>query len=146
MAPSATSPDITPEPNMVKDVRNGACGSEAARCLIDRSLNEIPFEVVGSKGNYLHMSNGQKIFDATGGAAVACVGHGNREVREAVMDQMEVNSYCNSMLFTNSINGKLAQEIILGTGNLMSRVYICCSGKVSYTPTKLSNVDIPARL
>ncbi|KFY24062.1 hypothetical protein V493_05467 [Pseudogymnoascus sp. VKM F-4281 (FW-2241)] len=128
MAPSATSPDITPEPNMARNVRNGACGSEAPRCLIDRSLNEIPFEVVGSKGNYLHMSNGQKLFDATGGAAVACLGHGNREVREAVMDQMDVNSYCNSMLFTNSINGKLAQEIILGTGNLMSRVYICCSG------------------
>lgn len=134
MAPSATSPGVVSKLNMAKDVKDGASAADGRRCLIDRSLNEIPYEVVGSKGNYLHMSSGHKIFDATGGAAVACVGHGNREVREAMIDQMEVNSYSNSMLFTNSINGKLAQEIIQGTGNLMSRVYICSSGKASYTP------------
>ncbi|KAL5344537.1 hypothetical protein ACLOAV_010520 [Pseudogymnoascus australis] len=128
MAPSATSPGVVSQLNMAKDAKDAANGAEARRCLIDRSLNELPFEVIGSKGNYLHMSSGRKIFDATGGAAVACLGHGNREVREAILDQMEVNSYCNSMLFTNPINGKLAQEIILGTGNLMSRVYICSSG------------------
>lgn len=135
MAPSATSPGVVSQLSMAKDVKDGASGADGRRCLIDRSLNEIPYEVIGSKGNYLHMSSGNKIFDATGGAAVACLGHGNREVREAAIDQMEVNSYCNSMLFTNSINGKLAQEIIQGTGNLMSRVYICSSGKASYTPT-----------
>ncbi|KFY71117.1 hypothetical protein V499_08677 [Pseudogymnoascus sp. VKM F-103] len=128
MAPSATSPGVVSKPNMAKDVKDGANGTEAPRCLIDRSLIEVPFEVIGSKGNYLHMSSGSKIFDATGGAAVACLGHGNREVKEAMLDQMDVNSYCNSMLFTNSINGTLAQEIIRGTGNLMSRVYICSSG------------------
>ncbi|KFY16840.1 hypothetical protein V492_01053 [Pseudogymnoascus sp. VKM F-4246] len=122
--PSATSPGV-PQLNMVKDVKDAAAGR---RCLIDRSLNELPVEVVGSKGNYLHMSSGHKIFDATGGAAVACLGHGNREVKEAMVDQLNVNAYSNSMLFTNPVNGKLAQEIIQGTGNLMSRVYICSSG------------------
>lgn len=135
MAPSATSPGVASQFNMPKDVKDGANGTQAGRCLIDRSLNELPVEVIGSKGNYLHMSSGHNIFDATGGAAVACLGHGNREVKEAMIDQLDVNAYCNSMLFTNTINGKLAQEIIQGTGNLMSRVYICSSGKASLTPT-----------
>lgn len=132
MAPSATSPRVVSQPHMAKDVK-GTSSSEGRRCLVDRSLNELPSVVIGSKGNYLQMSSGQRIFDATGGAAVACLGHGNHEVREAIMDQLDVNAYSNSMLFTNPVNGTLAQEIIEGTGNLMSRVYICSSGKATCT-------------
>ncbi|KFY31828.1 hypothetical protein V493_00758 [Pseudogymnoascus sp. VKM F-4281 (FW-2241)] len=100
----------------------------AGRCLVDRSLDEPPLEVNGSDGNYLYLSNSQMIFDATGGAAVACLGHGNQEVIQAITDQLWVNTYCNSMVFTTKVATQLADEIIAGTGNLMSRVYICSSG------------------
>ena len=45
--------------------------------VLHRSLHQDPLRVTSSKGNFLHLSNGQKIFDATGGAAVACLGHGD---------------------------------------------------------------------
>lgn len=45
--------------------------------VLHRSLHQGPLHVVSAKGHYLHLSNGQKIFDATGGAAVACLGHGD---------------------------------------------------------------------
>lgn len=103
----------------------------AGRCLVDRSLNEPPLEVIRSGGNYLHLSNGQMIFDATGGAAVACLGHGNLEVIQAITDQLQMNAYSNSQVFTTRAASDLAEEIILGTGNLMSRVYFCSSGTIS---------------
>ncbi|KAL5344934.1 hypothetical protein ACLOAV_009887 [Pseudogymnoascus australis] len=93
----------------------------AGRHLVDRSLNESPLQVDFSEGNYLYLSNDQMIFDATGGAAVACLGHGDQEVIQAITDQLWVNTYCNSMVFTTKVATLLADEIISGTGNLMSR-------------------------
>ena len=45
--------------------------------VLHRSLHADPLRVRSAKGNLLYLSNGQKIFDATGGAAVACLGHGD---------------------------------------------------------------------
>lgn len=57
------------------DVRIARPGDTST--VLHRSLHQDPLHVVSAKGHYLHLSNGQKIFDATGGAAVACLGHGN---------------------------------------------------------------------
>lgn len=43
--------------------------------VMHRSLNANPPRVISAKGSYLELENGQKIFDATGGAAVSCIGH-----------------------------------------------------------------------
>ena len=45
--------------------------------VLHRSLHHDPLRVLSGKGNVLRLSNGQSIFDATGGAAVACIGHGD---------------------------------------------------------------------
>jgi adenosylmethionine-8-amino-7-oxononanoate aminotransferase len=100
-----------------------------ARYLMDRDLNDVPLNVINSKGNYLYLSNGQKILDSTGGAAVAALGHGNAEVKQAMIDQMDKATYFNSMLFTADPNGELAEEVIRGTGYLMSKMFVCSSGK-----------------
>jgi 4-aminobutyrate aminotransferase-like enzyme len=80
MSPCAVSTDRVP-PGNVSDPAPDSY-------LMDRDLNTAPHEVTNAKGNYIHLGNGQTIFDATGGAAVACLGHGNQEVIEAVMNQM----------------------------------------------------------
>ena len=98
------------------------------RHLVDRSFVIPPLEVVGSKGNILTLANGQEVFDATGGAAVACIGHGNQEVKDAIIAQLDINSYCNSMLFSAPACEGLAKEVIEGTNNLMSKVWFCSSG------------------
>lgn len=99
-----------------------------ARHLVDRSFVIPPLEVVGSKGNILTLANGQQVFDATGGAAVACIGHGNQEVKDAIIAQLDINSYCNSMLFSAPACEDLAKQVIEGTNNLMSKVWFCSSG------------------
>jgi hypothetical protein len=45
--------------------------------VLHRSLRHSPLQVTSASGQYLLLSNGQKVLDATGGAAVACLGHGN---------------------------------------------------------------------
>lgn len=50
---------------------------ESRSSVLHRSLHSDPIRVESAKGNYLYLSNGQKILDATGGAAVSCLGHGD---------------------------------------------------------------------
>lgn len=45
--------------------------------VMHRSLHHEPLLAVSAKGHHLYLSNGQKVFDATGGAAVACLGGDN---------------------------------------------------------------------
>ena len=52
--------------------------------VLHRSLHADPLRVLSAKGNHLHLSNGQRIFDATGGAAVACLGHGDERYEQIV--------------------------------------------------------------
>lgn len=50
---------------------------QSTSAVLHRSLHHDPLRVLSGKGNQLRLSNGQSIFDATGGAAVACLGHGD---------------------------------------------------------------------
>lgn len=45
--------------------------------ILHRSLHEAPHKITHGKGNYLYREHGEPILDATGGAAVSCLGHGN---------------------------------------------------------------------
>lgn len=119
------------------------------RHLIDRSFIVPPLDVVASAGHLLTLSNGQEVFDATGGAAVSCIGHGNREVKDAILKQLDVNSYCNSMLFSSPVCEELAREVIDGTGGLMRKVWFCSSGESKFchfgdpTPVSLRRYGTP---
>ena len=48
--------------------------------LLHRSLIQDPLEVVTAKDSILTLASGKEIIDACGGAAVSCLGHGNKEV------------------------------------------------------------------
>ena len=52
-------------------------GKTAISAVLHRSLHHKPLHVLSAKGSYLYLDSEQKIFDATGGAAVSCLGHGN---------------------------------------------------------------------
>jgi adenosylmethionine-8-amino-7-oxononanoate aminotransferase len=52
-------------------------GETTKSAVLHRSLHHKPFHVVSAKGNTLYLDNGQELLDATGGAAVSCIGHGN---------------------------------------------------------------------
>lgn len=59
-------------------VFNGTDSQKPSKsAVLHRTLHHDPHRVIASQGHFLQLSNGQEIFDATGGAAVACLGHGD---------------------------------------------------------------------
>ncbi|GAB7353996.1 hypothetical protein MBLNU459_g4589t1 [Dothideomycetes sp. NU459] len=107
---------------------NGVMEHTKRSAVLHRSLHNDPLKVVGAQGNYLHLSNGQKILDATGGAAVSCLGHGNERVKQAIMEQMNQVSYCHSLFFATAGIEELAQTLVDSTGGEMTRAFVVSSG------------------
>ncbi|THX65754.1 aminotransferase, class III [Aureobasidium pullulans] len=102
--------------------------SESQSAVFHRSLHTNPIPIIGASGNYLHLSTGGKLLDATGGAAVSCLGHGNKRVKEAIISQLDVVSYVHSATFATEAAEKLARELVESTNGEMSRAYIVSSG------------------
>lgn len=96
--------------------------------LLHRSLHVTPSRVTSASGNYIHLSTGQRILDATGGAAVACLGHGNRRVGAAVAAQMQSFSYAHTLVFTSAAAEELADLLVESTGGAMSKAFVVSSG------------------
>ncbi|KAI9880262.1 MAG: hypothetical protein M1830_004607 [Pleopsidium flavum] len=96
--------------------------------MLHRNLKEEPHKVISAQGNYLTLDNGQRVLDATGGAAVACLGHGNDRVKKAIAAQMDEVSYCHSLFFGSTSGEGLARELIDSTHDHMSKAFIVSSG------------------
>ncbi|KAM3554857.1 hypothetical protein MY1884_005911 [Beauveria asiatica] len=103
-----------------------APGAQSA--VLHRNIKAPPMQVVDTKGTRIRFSCGHEVEDTTGGAAVACLGHGNKRVRQAMIDQMDKFSYSNSMFFGHQVGEDLATELINGTGGAMAKAYIMSSG------------------
>jgi adenosylmethionine-8-amino-7-oxononanoate aminotransferase len=66
-----------------------------------RKLNvELP-TIVRGKGVYLYDADGKRYLDGSGGAMVACIGHGVEEIANAIGEQARTIAYVNGTAFTN---------------------------------------------
>lgn len=111
------------------DVARNGRGLRRTVYLMDRHLHKEFPVVVGGKGNYMFTADGRQIFDASGGAAVSCLGHGNERVNEAVYKQMNSGiSYLAAVFWASDVVDELCKEMIDGTGGKMARVYLTGSG------------------
>ncbi|OCT51744.1 putative aminotransferase [Cladophialophora carrionii] len=120
----ASAPDAVPAP---------VPESIISPALLHRSLHQQPYKVTSAKGIYLTLSDGRIVMDACGGAAVACLGHGNEEVLAAVTAQMSTGvSYLHSLTYTTDAAEDLAHHIIDGPHGAgrygLERAYFVNSG------------------
>jgi len=83
-------------------------------------------------GHHIYLEDGRKILDACGGAAVSCLGHGNREVLRAMDQQGQKVSYAAWAFFDNESIRNLSDWLIRSTGGKMSKVYLTSSGRPLY--------------
>ncbi len=88
----------------------------------------IPPIAVRGEGIYLHTADGRAIIDASGGAAVACLGHGNRRVAEAIGRQAATMAYAHTGTFSNQAAEDLADIILAGEPGGLTRAWFCSSG------------------
>lgn len=98
------------------------------RAVMHRSLHGLPLRVVGSEGLFLYLENGDRFMDATGGAAVACLGHNCPKVKQAILDQLDTVAYSATTYFSTPVAEELCSLLVQGTGHKMVRAWICNSG------------------
>ena len=82
--------------------------------VLHRSLLGAPPPVaVGGSGVWLRAADGREILDASGGAAVSCLGHGHPRVVEAIQRQAATLAYAHTGFFTSQPAEELA-DILVG--------------------------------
>jgi adenosylmethionine-8-amino-7-oxononanoate aminotransferase len=88
----------------------------------------IPPVAVRGEGIFLHTEGGRAIIDASGGAAVACLGHGNARVAEAIGRQASGMAYAHTGTFSNQPAEDLAEMILGDEPGGLTRAWFCSSG------------------
>lgn len=88
---------------------------------------DLPTAVAG-EGCYLIDGQGKRYFDASGGAAVSCLGHSNARVRQAVKDQVDQLAFAHTGFFTSEPAEQLADLLIAQAPEGIDRVYFVSGG------------------
>ncbi len=88
----------------------------------------IPPMAVGGEGIRLRLADGREIIDGSGGAAVACLGHGNRRIAEAIGRQAAAMAYAHTGTFISEPAEQLADIILEGSPGGLTHAYFCSSG------------------
>lgn len=83
---------------------------------------------VGGKGIELFDSNGRGYLDASGGAAVSCLGHGHPRVIEAIKAQVDTLAYAHTSFFTTEVSETLAQTLADAAPGDLDHVYFVSGG------------------
>ena len=87
----------------------------------------LPTAVAGD-GCYLIDKTGKRYFDASGGAAVSCLGHSNARVREAAKAQIDTLAFAHTGFFTSEPAEALADLLISEAPEGIDRVYFVSGG------------------
>ncbi|MEX0347896.1 MAG: aspartate aminotransferase family protein [Paracoccaceae bacterium] len=88
---------------------------------------EQPTAVAG-EGCYLIDAQGKRYFDASGGAAVSCLGHSNSRARQAVKDQVDQLAFAHTGFFTSEPAEQLADLLVAQAPDGIDRVYFVSGG------------------
>ncbi len=93
-----------------------------------RKLTRRYPRIVRGEGCWLYDADGRPYLDAVGGAFVANVGHGVREIAAAIGQQAERLAYVNGTAFTHDPVEELADEIARRSTGDLELVYPLASG------------------
>ncbi|HUI17605.1 MAG TPA: aspartate aminotransferase family protein [Alphaproteobacteria bacterium] len=88
---------------------------------------ELPVAVRG-EGIHLYDSTGKRYLDASGGAAVSCLGHGHSEVNQAIKDQVDKLAYVHTSFFTSEAQEALADNLVARAPAGLGHVYFVSGG------------------
>lgn len=89
--------------------------------------NDYPLAVRG-EGAYLFDAQGKRYLDASGGAAVSCLGHSDRRVITAIQQQLDVLPFAHTSFFSNAPMEALADTLIGHAPGDLDRVYFVSGG------------------
>ncbi|MCU0955939.1 MAG: aspartate aminotransferase family protein [Hydrogenophaga sp.] len=93
-----------------------------------RQLQTSPPVAVAGQGIYVTDAEGRRYIDASGGAAVSCLGHGHPDVMAAMHRQIDQLSYAHTSFFTTEVAEQLADLLVDTAPAGMSHVYFVSGG------------------
>lgn len=93
-----------------------------------RNARAEPPVAVAGDGPYLLDRAGRRYLDASGGAAVSCLGHGHPAVIEAIKQQADRLAYAHTAFFSSEPAEQLADWLVQAAGRNFERVYFVSGG------------------
>jgi adenosylmethionine-8-amino-7-oxononanoate aminotransferase len=96
--------------------------------ILHRAANAVMPVAVGGKGIELFDQNGKSYIDASGGAAVSCLGHGHPDILAALHKQLDALAYAHTGFFTTEIAERLADRLVEDAPQGIDHVYLVSGG------------------
>jgi len=96
--------------------------------VLHRQLQQVPPVAASGQGVYLTDAAGKRYLDASGGAAVSCLGHGHPEVIAAMHAQIDSLAYAHTSFFTTEVAETLADHLVRTAPPGMSHAYFVSGG------------------
>lgn len=94
----------------------------------NRDFKANPRLIVGAAGNYFTTSDGRKLFDGLSGLWCTGLGHGRREISDAVARQIATLDYSPAFQFGHPLSFELANRIVERMPEGLNRVFFTDSG------------------
>jgi len=90
-------------------------------------LNALP---TAAKGDGIEIvdGDGKRYIDASGGAAVSCLGHSHPAVIQAIKDQVDQIAFAHTSFFTNAPMEALADTLVAEAPGTLDQVYFVSGG------------------
>jgi adenosylmethionine-8-amino-7-oxononanoate aminotransferase len=81
-----------------------------------------------ASGCYIVDAEGRRYLDASGGAAVSCLGHGHPDVLAAMHEQLDRIAYAHTSFFSTAVAEELADVLVADAPAGVSHVYLVSGG------------------
>ena len=96
--------------------------------ILHRSLRGTLPLAVGGRGILISDAAGREYLDASGGAAVSCLGHGHPDVMRAMHEQIDRIAYAHTSFFSTVVAEELADHLIAHAPPGISHTYLVSGG------------------
>src|SRR5262245_45115450 len=96
--------------------------------VLHRSIAQSYPVAVGGKGIHVYDATGKAYIDASGGAAVSCLGHGHPDVLAAMHAQLDRLAYAHTSFFTTEVAEQLGEDLVAHAPPGISHVYFVSGG------------------
>jgi adenosylmethionine-8-amino-7-oxononanoate aminotransferase len=96
--------------------------------ILHRSPNAVMPVAVSGSGVEIVDADGRRYLDASGGAAVSCLGHGHPDVLAAMRRQLDALAYAHTGFFTTEVAERLADRLIEDAPPGLSHIYLVSGG------------------
>jgi len=96
--------------------------------IIHRSFRHMPRIARRSEGIFIEDTQGKKYLDASGGAAVSCVGHSHPDVIAAMEAQIRQLAYAHTGFFSSEVAETLADGLVADAPGDLNNVYFVSGG------------------